>query len=154
MCSPRTWNTAIRTLRSRFAEQGKLDVPEERRFVGFDAYKKAMDALKPGDVVILTTPPGFRWVHFTYAIEKGLNVFMEKPVTVDGPSNRRMLALNEQAKAKDLKVAVGLMCVTAKHAASCLTAFRMVKSVTSPCCEPTAWQVPTDQQQPVRSRRT
>jgi predicted dehydrogenase len=39
----------------------------------------------PGDVVILATPPAFRWVHFSYAIEKGLNVFMEKPVSVDGP---------------------------------------------------------------------
>ena len=88
----------------------KLDVPEERRFIGFDGYKQAMDCLKPGDVVILTTPPAFRWVHFTYAIEKGLNVFMEKPVTIDGPTTRRMLALNDKAIAKNLKVAVGLMC--------------------------------------------
>ena len=74
-----------------------MDVPEERKFVGFDAYKKAMDCLKPGDVAIFATPPAFRWVHFTYAIEKGLNVFMEKPVTVDGPSTRRMLALGEES---------------------------------------------------------
>ena len=88
----------------------KMDVPEERRFVGFDGYKKAMDCLRPGDVVILTTPPAFRWVHYTYAIEKGLNVFMEKPVTVDGPTTKRMLALNDKAIAKNLKVGVGLMC--------------------------------------------
>ena len=68
-----------------------VDVPQDRRFIGFDGYRKAMDCLKPGDVVILTTPPAFRWVHFTYAIEKGLNVFMEKPVTVDGPTTRKML---------------------------------------------------------------
>jgi predicted dehydrogenase len=86
-----------------------LDVPPERRFIGFDAYKKAMDCLKPGDVVILTTPPAFRWVHFTYAISKGLNVFMEKPVTVDGPTSKRMLKLAEDATAKNLKVGVGLM---------------------------------------------
>ena len=61
-----------------------MDVPTSRKFIGFDGYKKAMDCLKPGDIVILTTPPAFRWVMFTYAIEKGLNVFMEKPVTVDG----------------------------------------------------------------------
>ena len=91
-------------------DDGKLDVPEDRRFIGFDGYKKAMDCLKPGDVVILTTPPAFRWVHYTYAIEKGLNVFMEKPVTVDGPTTKRMLALNDKAIAKNLKVAVGLMC--------------------------------------------
>lgn len=87
----------------------KMDVPPERRFLGFDAYKKAMDCLRPGDVVILTTPPGFRWVHYQYAIDKKLNVFMEKPVTVDGPSSRKMLELNEKAKAAGLKVAVGLM---------------------------------------------
>ena len=86
------------------------DVPQERQFVGFDGYKQAMDCLNPGDIVILTTPPAFRWVHFTYAIERGLNVFMEKPVTVDGPSSRRMLELAKQADAKNLKVGVGLMC--------------------------------------------
>lgn len=88
----------------------KVDVPEERRFIGFEAYKQAMDCLRPGDVVILATPPAFRWVHYTYAIEKGLNVFMEKPVTVDGPTCQKMLDLNKQAEAKNLKVGVGLMC--------------------------------------------
>jgi len=87
----------------------QFDVTPERRFVGFDAYRKAMDLLKPGDVVILTTPPAFRWVHFTYAIEKRLNVFMEKPVTVDGPTSKRMLKLADDAAAKNLKVGVGLM---------------------------------------------
>ena len=88
---------------------GKMDVPEDRKFIGFDAYKKAMDCLKPGDVAIFATPPAFRWVDFTYAIQKSLNVFMEKPVTVDGPTSRRMLKLAEESKAKNLKVAVGLM---------------------------------------------
>lgn len=87
----------------------RMDVPEDRRFVGFDGYKHAIDALKPGDVVIFTTPPAFRWVHFTYAIEKGINVFMEKPVTVDGPTSRKMLALGEESVKKNLKVGVGLM---------------------------------------------
>lgn len=87
----------------------KVDVTPERKFIGFDGYKHAMDCLKPGDVAIFTTPPAFRWVHYTYAIEKGLNVFMEKPVTVDGPTSRRMLDLTEKAKAKNLKVGVGLM---------------------------------------------
>jgi predicted dehydrogenase len=94
-------------LKEQFAAQ--IDVPEDRGFLGFDAYRKAMDCLKPGDVVILATPPAFRWVHFTYAIEKGLNVFMEKPVTVDGPTSRRMLKLAEAADQKNLKVGVGLM---------------------------------------------
>jgi predicted dehydrogenase len=93
----------------------QVDVPKDRQFLGFDAYKKAMDCLKPGDIVILTTPPAFRWVHYTYAIEKGLNVFMEKPVTVDGPASRRMLKLNEGAKARNLKVGVGLNSRHARH---------------------------------------
>ena len=59
---------------------------------------------------ILATPPAFRWVQFTYAIEKGLNVFMEKPVTVDGPTTRKMLALGRGGDKKNLKVGVGLMC--------------------------------------------
>lgn len=89
--------------------EGKVNVPDDRLFVGFDGYKRAMDCLEPGDVVILTTPPAFRGVHYSYAIDKGLNVFMEKPVTVDGPTSRRMLELNKRAKQKNLKVGVGLM---------------------------------------------
>ena len=88
----------------------QVEVPADRRFIGFDGYKKAMDTLKKGDVVILTTPPAFRWVQFAYAIRKGLNVFMEKPITVDGPSTRKMIKLGEDAKEKNLKVGVGLMC--------------------------------------------
>jgi predicted dehydrogenase len=86
-----------------------MDVPQDRKFIGFDAYQHAMDCLKPGDIAILTTPLVFRWVHFTYAIQKGLNVFMEKPLTADGPTSRRMLKLAEEASAKNLKTAVGLM---------------------------------------------
>jgi predicted dehydrogenase len=90
----------------------RMSVSEDTKFIGFDAYKKAIDQLRPGtgDVVILATPPAFRWVHFKYAVEKGVNVFMEKPVCVDGPSGRRMLEINEEAKKKNLKVGVGLMC--------------------------------------------
>ncbi|HOY60530.1 MAG TPA: Gfo/Idh/MocA family oxidoreductase, partial [Verrucomicrobiota bacterium] len=95
------------SLKKKFAD--RVDVPAERRFIGFDGYRKAMDCLKVGDVAIFATPPAFRWVHFTYAIAKGLNVFMEKPVTVDGPTTRKMLALAEEADRKKLKVGVGLM---------------------------------------------
>ena len=79
--------TVIRRLRRAIRRQ--VDVPDERQFIGFDGYKNAMDCLKPGDIAIFTTPPAFRWVHFNYAIEKGLNVFMEKPLTVDGPTTRQ-----------------------------------------------------------------
>jgi predicted dehydrogenase len=98
---------SLKRLKSRHPEQ--VDVPPERQFVGFDAYTQAMDCLNAGDVVILGTPPAFRWVHFRYAIEKGIHVFMEKPVTVDGPTTRRMLDLAEASEKKNLKVGVGLM---------------------------------------------
>jgi len=94
-------------LKKNFAD--RCDVPQDRRFIGFDAYRKAMDCLKAGDVAVFATPPAFRWVHMACAIEKGLHVFMEKPVTVDGPTTRRMLELGQQAEKKNLKVGVGLM---------------------------------------------
>ena len=108
-------------LQKAYAE--RMDVPEDRRFVGFDAYQKAMDCLQPGDVAIFATPPAFRWVHFGYALQKRLNVFMEKPVTVDGPTTRRMLALADQSETAGQKVAVGLMW---RH---CLARQELVKRV-------------------------
>jgi len=98
---------SYKSLKDRHDKQ--VDVPEDCKFIGFDGYKKAMDCLDAGDVAIFATPPAFRWVHFTYAIKKSLNVFMEKPVTVDGPTSRRMFKLAEESTAKNLKVGVGLM---------------------------------------------
>ena len=102
--------TSYKTLTRNPQRAKMVDVPPERKFIGFEAYRQAMDCLRPGDVAVFATPAAFRWVHFQYAIEKGLNVFMEKPVTVDGPTSRKMLALAEKSVAKDLKVGVGLMC--------------------------------------------
>jgi predicted dehydrogenase len=98
------------SLKREVKEEERLQVKDEQKFVGFDTYKKAMDCLKPGDVAVMATPPAFRWPMFQYAIQKGLNVFMEKPVTVDGPTSRKMLELAEQSEKKNLKVGVGLMC--------------------------------------------
>ncbi len=92
-----------------------MDVPEDRKFIGFDAYKNAMDCLKPGDVAIFATPLAFRWVNFAYAVNKGLNVFMEKPITSDGPTSRRMLDIAKQSVDKNLKVGVGLMSRHSRH---------------------------------------
>jgi predicted dehydrogenase len=83
----------------------RVDVPEENKFVGFDAYQHAI-AL--ADVVILATSPGFRPPHFEEAVRQGKNIFMEKPVAVDAPGVRKVLAACEEAKKKNLKVAVGL----------------------------------------------
>ncbi len=94
-------------LKKQFSD--KVDVPQDRQFVGFDAYKKAMDCLKAGDVAIFASPLGFRWVHYDYAIQKNLNVFMEKPLTADGFASKKLFDLAKQASAKNLKGAVGLM---------------------------------------------
>jgi len=85
---------------------GNVEVPPERRFVGFDAYKQAIDS--GVDVVLLTTAPHFRPIHFEYAVQQGKHVFMEKPVAVDAPGIRRVLAAAEAAEQKNLKVGVGL----------------------------------------------
>ncbi len=83
----------------------KVDVPEERKFVGFDGYKQAI-AL--ADVVLLTAPPGFRPDHFEEAVRQGKHVFLEKPVATDANGIRRVLAAAEMAKAKKLNVVAGL----------------------------------------------
>jgi predicted dehydrogenase len=87
-----------------------IDVPPERRFLGFDAYRKAIDCLRPGDVALLTTHAAFRPVHLDYAVERGVHVFMEKSFAADPAGLRRMLRAGERAKAKNLKIAAGLMC--------------------------------------------
>ena len=87
----------------------KVDVPPERQFIGFDAYKKAIDCLGPGDVVLLTTHAAFRPLHFEYAVQKGVNVFMEKSFAADSPAVRRLLKAAEVSEQKNLKVGVGFM---------------------------------------------
>lgn len=83
-----------------------LDVPEQRRFVGLDAYRRMMDT--EIDLVILTGPPGYRPLHFERAVDAGKHVFMEKPLASDASGVRRILAANETATLKNLKVGVGL----------------------------------------------
>ena len=81
----------------------RLDVPEERRFTGFDGYKRAI-AL--ADVVILTTPPGFRPIHFEESVNQGKHVFMEKPVATDPAGIKRVLDAAVIARQKKLNVVV------------------------------------------------
>lgn len=94
---------SVRRLKEQSPEQ--VDVPEDRQFLGFHAYK---DAISTADVVILATPPGFRPMQFEEAIRQNKHVFMEKPVAVDGPGLRKVLAAAEEAKKKNLKIGVGL----------------------------------------------
>jgi len=91
------------------AHEQQIEVPAERQFIGLDAFKKAIDSLDKGDLVLLTTPPAFRPIHFAYAVQKGINVFMEKSFAVDAPGIRKVLSTGKEAGAKNLKVAGGLM---------------------------------------------
>ena len=84
----------------------KVDVPQERQFTGFDAYKKVLET--DCDIVILATSPGFRPQHFEAAVNAGKHVFMEKPVAVDAAGVRRVLAAAKKSKEKNLLVQVGL----------------------------------------------
>ncbi|SEQ70958.1 Gfo/Idh/MocA family protein [Neolewinella agarilytica] len=83
----------------------RLSVSEEHKFVGFDGYQKVIELC---DVVIIATPPGFRPIHFEAAVNANKHVFMEKPLAVDGPGVRKVLAAAEIAKQKKLNVVVGL----------------------------------------------
>ncbi len=86
-----------------------VNVPKERQFLGMDAYKKAIAEVGAGGVVLLTTPPAFRPMHFEHAVSADCNVFMEKSFAVDAPGVRRILQTGEEATKKNLKVAGGLM---------------------------------------------
>ena len=87
-----------------------IDVPPERRFLGFDAYRHAIDCLRPGDVAMLTTHAAFRAPHLEYAVQKGVNVFMEKDFAPDPGGIKRILRAGEAAEKKNLKIGAGLMC--------------------------------------------
>ena len=83
----------------------QMDVPEERKFVGFDACEKLLGS--GVDMVILATPPGFRPMQFRAAVAAGKHVFMEKPVAVDPAGIRTVIAAARQAKDKGLSVVAG-----------------------------------------------
>jgi len=89
--------------------KGKVDVTPQRCFLGFDAYRRAIDCVAPGGVALLTTPPAFRPIHLEYAVARGCHVFMEKSFAVDAPGIRRVLKAGEAATKKRLKIAGGLM---------------------------------------------
>jgi predicted dehydrogenase len=99
--------TSLKSLANQFGR--KVDVPPDRCFVGMDAYRKAIDAIAPGGLVLLATPPAFRPIHVEYAVEKACNIFMEKSFAVDAPGIRRILKAGRAAQDKNLKIAGGLM---------------------------------------------
>ncbi|MBC8875808.1 MAG: Gfo/Idh/MocA family oxidoreductase [Planctomycetes bacterium] len=105
---PKRMETSCKTLSRKF--EGQVDVAEDRKFVGFDAYKKAIDVLRPGDVAMCTTRAYIRPLHVEYAVSKGINVFMEKPFSPDPKGLKRMLRAGQEAEKKGVKIAAGLQC--------------------------------------------
>ena len=97
--------SSLMGIQEHFEGEKKIRVKKKNRFTGFGAYKKAIDL---ADVVILTTPPGFRPYHFEYAIQNEKHVFMEKPLATDPAGIRKVLETAKVAKAKKLNVVVGL----------------------------------------------
>ncbi|NLY02784.1 MAG: Gfo/Idh/MocA family oxidoreductase [Rhodopirellula sp.] len=101
-------NASHKALKEKFPD--KVDVPDDRKFLGFDAYRKAIDLLKPGDIAMCTTRAYIRPVHVEYAVKKGINVFMEKPFSPDPGGLKRLLRAGEEAEKKNVKIAAGLQC--------------------------------------------
>jgi predicted dehydrogenase len=99
-------SSSLKSLAAVEELRAKIDVPAERQFVGFDAYKEVLAT--DVDVVLLTTPPHFRPIHLQAAIAAGKHVFAEKPVAVDAPGVRSVLATCKEAKRKNLSVVSGL----------------------------------------------
>ncbi len=98
--------TSLKNLQKYDDLRPRIDVPPERRFVGFDAYQKVIDS--DVDLVLFATPPHFRPIHYAAAVKAERHVFLEKPCCVDAPGYRQLMAANELAKAKRLSVVVGL----------------------------------------------
>ena len=98
--------SSLETLQAQENIAQKIQVPEEKRFVGFDAYRQVIDS--GVDVVLLATPPHFRPIHLRAAIDAGKHVFAEKPVAVDARGVRDVLAACEEARRKKLAVVSGL----------------------------------------------
>ena len=99
---------SIKNLKKKFPD--KIDVTEDRRFRGFDAYRRAIDILRPGDVAMCTTRSYIRPLHVEYAIRKGINVFMEKPFASDPGGLHRLLRAGKEADRKGVKVLAGVQC--------------------------------------------
>jgi predicted dehydrogenase len=102
---PDRLNTSLENLLKKKDIAGKVDVKDDAKFTGFDAYKEVIARC---DVVLLTTPPHFRPIHLKAAVEAGKHVFAEKPVAVDAPGVRSVLESCRLAAKKNLSVVSGL----------------------------------------------
>jgi len=105
---PNRLQAAHANLSKLFPQQ--INCPPERQFIGFQAYKPAIDCLRPGDIAMLTGYAAFRPMQLEYAVAKGVNAFLEKSFACDPPGIRRLLKAAQVASEKNLKIAAGLQC--------------------------------------------
>ena len=113
----------VEGVRKNLKEKYNQEVPAENCFVGFDAYKQVIDS--GVDMVILTTPPVFRPLHFQYATQKGKHSFLEKPIAVDAKGYRTIMATAKQAQAKNLSVITGIQ---RRHERCYVEAYKQIQS--------------------------
>ena len=100
-----TYKDRLDGVATQLKERFDVEVPENMKFVGLDAYKQVIDS--GVDIVLIATPPYFRPIHFEYAVEKGIHCFLQKPLFVDATGYRKALMAARQAQTKNLCVIVG-----------------------------------------------
>lgn len=97
-------NSCLTRLRNNAAVRNKVDVTNDRIFVGLDSYQQV---IQNSDLILLATPPGFRPIHIRAAVAARKHIFTEKPVAVDGPGIRACLAAYEEANRHNLTIVAG-----------------------------------------------
>ena len=110
----------VNTCRANLKEKG-VDIPEDKCFTGFDAYRKVIDS--DIDIVLHCSPPVFRPMQFEYAIEKGKHCFIEKPCAVDPAGARKIITTAKRATAQGLSVISGTIRRSQKN---CVETYRRV----------------------------
>ena len=95
----------VTSCRKELKDQKGVEIPDEKCFVGFDAFQKVIES--GVDIIILATPPFFRPEHFAAAVEARKHVFMEKPVCVDPVGARSVIATARKAQGMELSVVTG-----------------------------------------------
>jgi len=100
-----TFKDRVDQCRESIMKQKGQEVPEDKCFVGFDAFQKVIDS--GVDLVILATPPFFRPEHLAAAVAARKHVFSEKPVCVDPVGARSLMATALKAKEMDLSIVTG-----------------------------------------------
>jgi len=99
-------DSSLVTLRGDRTIADKIQVPDERKHVGFNA---ARDLIASDvNVVLLCTPPHFRPAHIRLCVDNRKHMFVEKPVAVDAPGCRSVLEAIGQARERNLAVVSGL----------------------------------------------